>query len=157
MRYLPSVHILFTFLTFGTVRPCVVCVGLDGAAFQSRLPANKMTQLESDFFPDIASGSQSAIMEFLFIRNKLLQLWVLDPTVEFTPERAQAAVNLPHPGTIRALQANLFLFSRSVCITVPAFTMAASAIEGFRCNLDGGSSCPVAYKRNFQPVPYSCL
>ena len=74
-------------------------VGLDGAAFQSRLPANKMTQLESDFFPDIASGSQSAIMEFLFTRNKLLQLWVLDPTVEFTPERAQAAVNLPHPGT----------------------------------------------------------
>lgn len=73
-------------------------LGLDGAAFQSRFPANKLTQQEMDFFPDIASGSQSAIMEFLFIRNKLLQTWLLDPLNELTPERAQTAVHLPHPG-----------------------------------------------------------
>ena len=41
-----------------------------------------------DFFPDIASGSQSAIMEFLFIRNKLLQAWLQDPLNEITPEEA---------------------------------------------------------------------
>ena len=72
--------------------------GLDGAAFQSRLPANKLTKQEMDFFPDIASGSQSAIMEFLFIRNKLLQAWLQDPLNELTPEKGQAVVHLPHPG-----------------------------------------------------------
>ena len=51
-----------------------------------------------DFFPDIASGSQSAIMEFLFIRNKLLQAWLQDPLNELTPEKGQAVVHLPHPG-----------------------------------------------------------
>lgn len=75
-----------------------VSLGLDGAAFQSRLPANKLTKQEMDFFPDIASGSQSAIMEFLFIRNKLLQAWLMEPKHELTPDKAQTIVHLPHPG-----------------------------------------------------------
>ena len=73
-------------------------LGLDDAAFQSHLPANKLTQQETNFFPDIAGGSQSAIMEFLFIRNKILQAWLQDPMHELTAEKAQAAVHLPHPG-----------------------------------------------------------
>lgn len=72
--------------------------GLDGAAFQSRLPANKLTKQEMVFFPDISGSSQSAIMEFLFIRNRLLQTWLQDPVHELTTEKAQAAVHLPHPG-----------------------------------------------------------
>ncbi|XP_019848757.1 PREDICTED: lysine-specific histone demethylase 1A-like isoform X2 [Amphimedon queenslandica] len=70
--------------------------GLDGAAFQSRLPANKLTRQEIDFFPDIASGSQSAIMEFLRIRNKLLQAWLHDPLNELTADKAQSIANIPH-------------------------------------------------------------
>ena len=72
--------------------------GLDGAAFASRMPANKLTQQESEFFPDIAHGSQSAIMEFLFIRNKLLHTWLGDPTSELTAEKAQNTVLLPQSG-----------------------------------------------------------
>ena len=72
--------------------------GLDGAAFQSRLPANKLTKQEMVFFPDISGSSQSAIMEFLFIRNRLLQTWLQDPVHELTTDKAQAAVHLPHPG-----------------------------------------------------------
>ena len=53
-----------------------------------------------DFFPDIASGSQSAIMEFLFIRNKLLQAWLNEPIHELTPDKAQTIVHLPHPGML---------------------------------------------------------
>lgn len=72
--------------------------GLDGAAFQSRLPANKLTRQEIDFFPDIANGSQSAIMEFLRIRNKLLQAWLHDPLNELTADKAQSVANVPHSG-----------------------------------------------------------
>lgn len=62
------------------------------------MPANKLTQMETEIFIDIAHGSQSAIMEFLFIRNKLLQAWLADPAVELTTEKAQAAVILPQAG-----------------------------------------------------------
>lgn len=72
--------------------------GLEGAAFACRMPANKLTKMETEIFFDIAHGSQSAIMEFLFIRNKLLQAWLADPTVELTTEKAQAAVILPQAG-----------------------------------------------------------
>lgn len=72
--------------------------GLEGAAFASRMPANKMTQQEAEFFPDIAHGSQPAVMEFLLIRNRLLQAWLADPTSQLTAERAQGLVQLPQSG-----------------------------------------------------------
>jgi hypothetical protein len=62
------------------------------------MPTNKLTQMESEIFSDIAHGSQAAIMEFLYIRNRLLQAWLADPTVELTCEKAQAAIVLPQPG-----------------------------------------------------------
>jgi len=77
--------------------------GLDGAAFASRMPANKLTQMEAEIFTDVAHGSQSAIMEFLFIRNKLLHAWLADPSNELTAEKAQAAVVLPQAGGWRPL------------------------------------------------------
>ena len=54
--------------------------------------------IQPSCFPDIAHGSQSAVMEFLFIRNKLLQTWLQDPTNELTVERAQSIVVLPQSG-----------------------------------------------------------
>ena len=62
------------------------------------MPANKITQQEMEFFPDIAHGSQAALMEFLFIRNRLLQAWISDPTTELTTERAQNIMQLPQSG-----------------------------------------------------------
>lgn len=78
--------------------------GLDGAAFASRMPANKMTQQECEFFYDIARGSQSAVLEFLFIRNKLLSAWLADPTHELTGDRAQSIVLLPQAGRERVVE-----------------------------------------------------
>ena len=75
-----------------------VTSGLDGAAFASRIPANRLTQQEMDYFPDIAHGSQSALLEFLFIRNKLLQTWLQDPLHELTAEKSQSVVVLPQSG-----------------------------------------------------------
>ncbi len=57
-----------------------------------------MTQQEAEFFYDIARGSQSAVLEFLFIRNKLLATWLADPTQELTANKAQSVVLLPQAG-----------------------------------------------------------
>jgi len=46
--------------------------GLDGAAFSSRMPADKLTKQEIEFFSDIAQGSNSTILEFIFVRNKIV-------------------------------------------------------------------------------------
>ena len=75
-----------------------MCAGLEGAAFASRMPASRMTQQEVEFFPDIVHGSQPAMMEFLLIRNRLLQAWLADPTAQLTTERAQGLVQLPQSG-----------------------------------------------------------
>ena len=46
--------------------------GLDGAAFSSRMPADKLTKQEIECFSDIAQGSNSTILEFIFVRNKIV-------------------------------------------------------------------------------------
>lgn len=75
-------------------------IALDGAAFASRMPANKMTQQEMEFFPDVAHGSQSAMLEFLYIRNRLLQMWINNCNSELTAEKAQNTVVLPQSGRL---------------------------------------------------------
>lgn len=44
--------------------------GLEGAAFQSRLPHDRMTSQEAACFPDIISGPQQTQKVFLYIRNR---------------------------------------------------------------------------------------
>ncbi|EHB08905.1 Lysine-specific histone demethylase 1 [Heterocephalus glaber] len=44
--------------------------GVEGAAFQSRLPHDRMTSQEAACFPDIISGPQQTQKVFLFIRNR---------------------------------------------------------------------------------------
>jgi len=65
---------------------------LEGAAFASRLPAEKMTAQESTYFQDISSGPPGLQKKFLFIRNRLLQLWIESPRQELTLESAIARV-----------------------------------------------------------------
>ena len=47
-------------------------LALEGAAFASRLPAEKMTAQESTYFQDISSGPPGLQKKFLFIRNRLV-------------------------------------------------------------------------------------
>lgn len=51
---------------------CLNCAGLEGAAFQSRLPYDKMTATEASCFPDIAQSSPQTQKLFLYIRNRLV-------------------------------------------------------------------------------------
>ena len=47
---------------------------MEGAAFQSRLPYDKLTSTEAGCFPDIASSSPQTQKLFLYIRNKLVSI-----------------------------------------------------------------------------------
>lgn len=48
--------------------------GVEGAAFQSRLPHDRMTSQEAACFPDIISGSQQTQKVFLYIRNRTVSV-----------------------------------------------------------------------------------
>eukprot|EP00794_Sanderia_malayensis_P000331 gene331-963_t len=61
---------------------------LEGAAFASRLPSEKMTAQEMDSFKDITSENPALQKKFLYIRNRLLQLWIENPRQELTMENA---------------------------------------------------------------------
>jgi len=52
--------------------------GLEGSAFQSRVPFDKMTQVEAACFPDLVTPMASQKL-FLQLRNRILQLWLENP------------------------------------------------------------------------------
>ena len=52
--------------------------GLEGAAFQSRVPNDKMTQVEAACFPDLVTPLASQKL-YLQLRNRILQLWMENP------------------------------------------------------------------------------
>ncbi|XP_064629028.1 lysine-specific histone demethylase 1A-like [Lineus longissimus] len=70
--------------------------GLEGAAFQSRLPHDKMTSQEASFFPDIAQGSPQTQKVFLYLRNRILQLWLENPMQQLTIENALPQIEAPY-------------------------------------------------------------
>lgn len=49
-------------------------LGVEGAAFQSRLPHDRMTSQEAACFPDIISGPQQTQKVFLYIRNRTVSV-----------------------------------------------------------------------------------
>lgn len=69
--------------------------GLEGAAFASRLPYDKMTATEAACFPDVAQGPPQTQKVFLHIRNRLLQLWFDNPKQQLTCENALPQVEPP--------------------------------------------------------------
>lgn len=48
--------------------------GLEGAAFQSRLPFDKLTSTEAACFPDISGGPPQTQKVFLHIRNRFVSI-----------------------------------------------------------------------------------
>uniref|UniRef100_A0A8C2Y3V8 Lysine-specific histone demethylase 1A n=1 Tax=Capra hircus TaxID=9925 RepID=A0A8C2Y3V8_CAPHI len=67
-----------------------------GAAFQSRLPHDRMTSQEAACFPDIISGPQQTQKVFLFIRNRTLQLWLDNPKIQLTFEATLQQLEAPY-------------------------------------------------------------
>lgn len=48
-------------------------LGLEGAAFQSRVPFDKMTSQEAACFPDILQGPPQSQKVFLHLRNRIVR------------------------------------------------------------------------------------
>ena len=48
--------------------------GLEGAAFRSRLPFDKMVAAECKAFPDIGNGSPQSQKVFLYLRNRIVRM-----------------------------------------------------------------------------------
>ncbi|KAF7990616.1 hypothetical protein HCN44_000421 [Aphidius gifuensis] len=70
--------------------------GLEGAAFQSRLPFDKLTSTEAACFMDVSSGPPQTQKVFLHIRNRLLQLWLENPKQQLIIENALPAIETPY-------------------------------------------------------------
>ena len=78
---------MFSVLKYGNYCTCITYVfvaGLEGAAFQSRLPVDKMTSQEANCFPDLVNGSTQGQKIFLYLRNRMVitsnmfLLWQVD-------------------------------------------------------------------------------
>uniref|UniRef100_A0A182JV42 Lysine-specific histone demethylase n=1 Tax=Anopheles christyi TaxID=43041 RepID=A0A182JV42_9DIPT len=84
--------------------------GLEGAAFQSRLPVDKMTAAEAVCFPQIIKHGLVAQRVFLNVRNRILQMWIEEPTVQLTVENAMKKMEPPFdsdPSLVRKVHAFL--------------------------------------------------
>lgn len=65
-----------------------ILIGLEGAAFQSRLPFEKMTSSEAACFPEILANGLVSQRVFLNVRNRVLLMWIENPRQELTAENA---------------------------------------------------------------------
>ncbi|PBC31381.1 Lysine-specific histone demethylase [Apis cerana cerana] len=84
--------------------------GLEGAAFQSRLPFDKLTSTEAACFPDVSGGPPQTQKVFLHIRNRLLQLWLENPKQQLIIENALPAIEPPYNSdTVLARRIHAFL------------------------------------------------
>ncbi|XP_050446710.1 lysine-specific histone demethylase 1A [Cataglyphis hispanica] len=70
--------------------------GLEGAAFQSRLPFDKLTSTEAACFPDVSGGPPQTQKVFLHIRNRLLQIWLENPKQQLIIENALPQIEPPY-------------------------------------------------------------
>lgn len=70
--------------------------GLEGAAFQSRMPYDKMTSNEAACFPDVAQGPLQTMKVYLHIRNRILQMWLENPKLQLIVENALTGIEPPY-------------------------------------------------------------
>lgn len=70
--------------------------GLEGAAFQSRMPFDKLTSTEAACFPDVAQAALQTVKVYLNIRNRILQMWLENPKQQLILETAIEKLEPPY-------------------------------------------------------------
>lgn len=78
--------------------------GLEGAAFQSRMPFDKMTSTEAACFPDIANAVLQSVKVYLNIRNRILQMWLENPKQQLILEHAIDKMEAPYNSDVHLLK-----------------------------------------------------
>ncbi|KAL7636863.1 UNVERIFIED_CONTAM: hypothetical protein RMT77_012621 [Armadillidium vulgare] len=79
-------------------------LGLEGASFQSRMPADKMTTLEGSLFSDVSKGCSATLKLFLHLRNRTLQFWLENPLNELTYENLLSKLDPPFDSDTELVQ-----------------------------------------------------
>ncbi|XP_065649185.1 lysine-specific histone demethylase 1A isoform X2 [Hydra vulgaris] len=69
---------------------------LEGAAFGARLPSDQMTAQETSCFQDISQGTLALQKKFLYIRNRILQLWLSNVREELVCETVISNIEPPY-------------------------------------------------------------
>ncbi|CAG9822812.1 unnamed protein product [Phaedon cochleariae] len=77
--------------------------GLEGAAFQSRMPFDKLTSTEAACFPDIANAALQTVKVYLNIRNRVLQMWLENPKLQLILEHAIEKMEAPFNSDVQLL------------------------------------------------------
>ncbi|CAG9853971.1 unnamed protein product [Phyllotreta striolata] len=70
--------------------------GLEGAAFQSRMPFDKLTSTEAACFPDIANAALQTVKVYLNVRNRILQMWLDNPKQQLILEQVLEKMEPPY-------------------------------------------------------------
>nr|CAI5819361.1 unnamed protein product [Callosobruchus analis] len=78
--------------------------GLEGAAFQSRMPFDKLTSTEAACFPDIANAVLQTVKVYLNIRNRILQMWLENPKQQLILEHAIQRMEPPYNSDLQLLK-----------------------------------------------------
>lgn len=69
---------------------------LEGSAFGARLPSDQMTAQEASCFQDISQGTTDVQKKFLYIRNRIIQLWLSHPREELIIEKVIPNIESPY-------------------------------------------------------------
>lgn len=83
--------------------------GPEGAAFQSRLPSDKMSTAEACAFPDIAQGPMQTQKLYVHVRNRVLQFWLENPRKELTLPYVIENMESPY-NTDKRLMTRVFVY-----------------------------------------------
>ncbi|CAL8103915.1 unnamed protein product [Orchesella dallaii] len=83
--------------------------GPEGAAFQSRLPSDKMSTAEAIAFPDLAQASIQTQKLYVHLRNRVLQMWLENPKLELTLEAVWKMLEPPY-NTDQRLVARVYAY-----------------------------------------------
>ncbi|KAF7270664.1 hypothetical protein GWI33_016385 [Rhynchophorus ferrugineus] len=84
--------------------------GLEGAAFQSRMPFDKLTSTEAACFPDIAGAVLQTVKVYLNIRNRILKMWLDNPKQQLILDDAIRNMEPPYNSDLPLLRrAHAFL------------------------------------------------
>ena len=96
--------------------------GLEGAAFSARLPYDRMTEDESAAFPDVRSPA--TVKMFLYLRNRIIQLWLDAPRNELIFPEVLKSIESPYNSDGPLMKRIFFFLDRHGVINFGIFKRA---------------------------------